>query len=167
MERLARLFVGIGFLWVAIMLVWAFAAGMDQPYAWFKWAADSSGYGWMQPVYLALALFIVPIGMLTFLRDIFGDPGALWSKCAMPGAFLVIYAFFLMVALPDAGVPFFRGLESVVNPGGSPPRLGAPGSTSDWLIRLGLTIAVWAGIPAVIGFIIGMASGSKPRVRRD
>ena len=50
MERLARLFVGIGFIWVAIMLVWAFAAGVDQPYAWFTWAADSSGYAWMQPV---------------------------------------------------------------------------------------------------------------------
>jgi hypothetical protein len=167
MERLARLFVGIGFLWVAIMLVWAFAAGVDQPYAWFKWTFEHPGYEWMEPVYLALALFVVPIGMLTFLRDIFGDPGALWSKCAMPGAFLVIYAFFLMVALPDPGVSFFRGLETVVNPGGAVPRPGAPGSSTDWLLRLVMTIAVWAGIPGVIGFVFGMAGGSKSRPRRD
>jgi hypothetical protein len=167
MERLARLFVGIGFLWVAIILVWAFAAGVDQPYAWYKWAADTPGYGWLEPVSLALALFVVPIGMITFLRDIFGDPGALWVKCAMPGAFLVIYAFFLMIAMPDAGVPFFRGLETVVNPGGLVPKPGAPGSSTDWLMRLAMTIAVWAGIPGVIGFVFGMAGGSKPRVRRD
>jgi hypothetical protein len=167
MERLARLFVGIGFIWVAIVIVWALAAGVDQPYAWYKWAADSSGYAWMQPVYLALALFIVPIGMLTFLRDIFGDPGALWAKCAMPGVFLVIYAFFLLIALPDGGVSFFRGLESVVNPGGKLPTPGAPGSTTDWLIRVGMTIAVWAGIPGVIGAFVGAMTSSKPRPRRE
>jgi hypothetical protein len=167
MERLARLFVGIGFVWVAILLVWAFAAGVDQPYAWFKWAVEGTGYGWMQPVYLTLALFVVPIGMLTFLRDIFGDPGALWVKCAMPGVFLVIYAFFLMAAVPDVGVPFFRGLESVVNPGGAPPMPGAPGSSTDWLLRLGLTIAAWAGVPGIIGFIVGMLGGSKAGARRE
>jgi hypothetical protein len=166
MERLARLFVGIGFLWVAIMLVWAFAAGVDQPSAWFKWAVEGTGYGWMQAVYMTLTLFVVPIGMLTFLRDVFGDPGALWVKCAMPGAFLVIYAFFLLVALPDAGVPFFRGLETVVNPTGPVPTPGAPGSTTGWLLRLGLTIAVWAGIPGVIGGFVGMLGGGSKAARR-
>jgi hypothetical protein len=165
MERLGRLFVGIGFLWMAIIIVWALAAGVDQPHAWFRWAVDSSGYTWMQPVYLALA-FIVPIGMLTFLKDVFGDPGALWVKCAMPGAFLVIFAFFLLVALPDAGVPFFRALESIVNPGGSVPLPGKPGSTTDWLMRVALTTAVWAGIPGVIGFVAGMVGGSSAGARR-
>ena len=68
------------------------------------------------------------------------------------------------------GVPvtsFFRGLETVVNPGGAVPRPGAPGSSTDWLLRLVMTIAVWAGIPGVIGFVFGMAGGSKSRPRRD
>jgi hypothetical protein len=166
MERLARLFVGIGFVWVAIIIVWALAAGVDQPYAWFKWAAEGTGYAWMRPTYLVLSLVVVPIGMITFLRDIFGDPGALWVKCAMPGAFLVIFAFFLLAALPDTGRPLFLGLESVVNPRGTAPMPGAPGSTTSWLLRVALTMAAWAGVPGVIGFVVAMVSGPKAGVRR-
>jgi hypothetical protein len=161
MERLARLFVGIGFVWVAIMLLWGLMAGVDQPYAWFKWAADSSGYIWMRPTWLALTLFVVPIGMLTFLRDIFGDPVAPWVKWAAPGVFLVIFAFFLLIAQPDFGAPLFSLIESVVNPGGAMPSPGKPGSTQSWLIRVAITLGVWGGVPGVIGGFVGMMTGSS------
>jgi hypothetical protein len=166
MESLARLFVGIGFLWMAIILVWAFAAGVDQPYAWFQWAAEGLGYGWMYPAYLTLALFVVPMGMLVFLRDIFGDPVALWVKWAMPGAFLAIYAFFLLAALPDFGRPFFLGLESIIAPGEAAAPATGPGSSTRWLVRLVVTVAVLGGVPGVIGLISGVASGSKAGTRR-
>ncbi len=166
MERLARLFVGIGFVWVAMIVLWAVAAGVDQPYAWFKWANEGLGYAWMYPTYLALALFVVPVGMLTFVRDIMGDPVAMWVKFAIPGAFLAIYAFFLLAALPEAGRPLFFGLESVVNSGAGEPVPGAAGSSTTWLLRLGVTIAVWAGVPGVIGAIVGMMTGSKAGIRR-
>jgi hypothetical protein len=165
-ERLARLCVGIGFIWVSLIVLWAIAAGVEQPYAWFKWAHEGLGYAWMYPTYLVLALFIVPAGMLTFVRDIMGDPVAMWVKFAIPGAFLAIYAFFLLAALPEAGRPLFAAISSVVNPGGSEPVPGAAGSSTTWLIRLGLTVAVWAGVPGVIGAIVGMMTGSKAGVRR-
>jgi hypothetical protein len=95
-----------------------------------------------------------------------GDPVALWLKFAIPGAFLAIYAFFLLAALPEAGRPLFFGMESVVNPGAGEPLPGAAGSSTSWLLRLGLTIAVWAGVPGVIGAIVGMMTGSKAGVRR-
>ncbi|MBI4013371.1 MAG: hypothetical protein HY359_13715 [Candidatus Rokubacteria bacterium] len=165
METLGRLFVGIGFLWVAIILLWAFAAGVDQPYAWFKWANEGLGYGWMNPTYLILTLFVVPMGMLVFLRDIMGDPLAVWVKWAAPGAFLAVYAFFLLAALPDAGRPLFFGIESVFSSGSTAGGDG-PGSTTSWLVRLGIAIAVLGGVPGVLGFVVGMLTGSKTGARR-
>jgi hypothetical protein len=168
MERLARLCVGIGFLWAAIILIWGLAAGIDQPYAWYKWARDSSGWGWMEPTYLALALFIVPVGFVVFIKDILGDPVAAWVKWAAPGAFLAVYAFFLLMALPEVGGPLFGGIESVSAPvvtkPGVPP--GRIGSNWDYALRFLVAFAVLAGIPGVVGAIVQAASGSKTGVRR-
>ena len=167
MERLGRLFVGIGFLWVAIILLWALAAGVEQPYAWFKWANEGLGTGWMYPTYLILALFVVPMGMLVFLRDIMGDPVAMWVKWAAPGAFVAIYAFFLLAALPDVGRPFFFGIESIVSSGGSGGGPGEPPvSTTAWLTRLAIAIAVLGGVPGALGAVFGLLTGSKAGVRR-
>src|SRR5262245_59906065 len=167
MENLGRWFVGIAFLWVAIILLWGLTAGVDQPYAWFKWAKDGLGYAWMNPVYLALGLFIVPVGMLVFIRDILGDPVAVWVKWAAPGTFLAIYAFFLLNALPEIGHSFFFGIESAINPGASVPPAGVGAvSTTSWLVRVAIVVAVLGGIPAVIGFVVGMAGGAKGGIRR-
>ncbi len=166
MERLARLFVGIGFVWVALILLWAIAAGVEQPYAWFTWAADGTGYAWMRPTYLTLAFLVVPIGMVVFLYDVFGDPVSRWVKWAMPGAFLVVYAFFLKAAVPDVGGPLFSGIESIVDPlAGRDPAPG-PGSTIAWLIRVAIALAVWAGVPGAIGAVVGMMGGSRAGARR-
>jgi hypothetical protein len=169
MESLGRWFVGIAFLWVAIVLLWGLAAGVDQPYAWFKWAKDSSGYGWMNPVWLGLALFVVPVGILVFLRDIMTDPGPSWVKWAAPGTFLAVYAFFLLNVLPDqGGSSLYFGIEGTVNPSVAPPTAGLGSvSTTSWLARVGLAIAVLGGVPAVIGAVVGMMGGSRsgPRYR--
>jgi hypothetical protein len=170
MERIARLFVGIGFLWVALILVWAMLAGFEQPYIWFKWANEGLKQEWFHYTYLALALFVVPIGMITFLRDILGDPVAPWVKWAAPGAFLAIYALFLVAALPDIGRPLFLSLESVSEP--IAPVAPTPGakiaaeSVGAWLTRFGVAFAVLAGIPGLIGFIVATVTGSKTGVRR-
>jgi hypothetical protein len=166
MEALARLFVGIGFLVVAIILVWGLAAGFDQPYAWFKWAADSTGWPWMWPVYMALVLFVVPMGMLVFLRDIFGDPVRPWVKWALPGAFLAIFVFFLAVAMPDFGQPLFQSLEGLLGRSDDLPKPGTPGANQAWLVRFGVMFGVLAGILGVIGFVVGAMTGSKSGARR-
>jgi hypothetical protein len=166
MEGLARLFVGIGFLVVAIILVWGLAAGFDQPYAWFKWAADSTGWPWMQPVYLALTVFVVPMGMLVFLRDIFGDPVRPWLKWALPGAFVAIYVFFLAVALPEVGQPIFQNLEGALGRTADLPRAGSPGANQAWLVRFGVLFVVLAGALGVVGFVVGTMTGSKSGARR-
>jgi hypothetical protein len=167
MEGLARLFVGIGFLWVALILVWGLAAGIDQPYLWYRWAADSTGWPWLRIVYLALAVFVVPMGMLVFLKDIFGDPVASWVKWAAPGAFLAIYAFFLLVALPDTGGPLFGTIESIVAPMASQAPIipGKLGSSWNWLLRFAMAFLILAGGPAVIGAIVGVMTGSSAKTK--
>lgn len=168
MEGLARLFVGIGFLWVAIVLVWGLAAGIDQPYEWYRWAVEKSGWGWMPFVYLGLGLFVVPMGMLVFLKDIFGDPVAAWVKWGAPGAFVTIYAFFLLIALPHIGGPLFGGLEGIVAPMATPPPVGRAraGSNWDWVLRFAVAFVVLAGLPAVLGGMFGVVGGSKSGARR-
>jgi hypothetical protein len=164
LESIARLFVGIGFLWIAIVLIIGIAGGFDKPSAWTKVLVEASGGTWIRHAYLALAVFVVPVGILTLLRDILTDPVALWVKWAAPGAFLVIYAFFLFAALPDIGGPFFQGIAAI-----SPTSAGkTPGleETGAWLIRFAGAFAVWAGVPGVIGAVIGAMSGSKAGVRR-
>jgi hypothetical protein len=165
LEGIARLFVGIGFLWMAIVLVVGIAGGFDKPAAFVKVLGDALAAEWVRQAYLALALFVVPVGILTFLRDILGDPVALWVKWAAPGAFVAIYAFFLFAALPEVGGPFFQGLESIVSPasGSKPPPLD---STGAWLVRFAVAFAVLAGVPGFIGGIVGTLSGSKTGVRR-
>ncbi|MBI3456030.1 MAG: hypothetical protein HY002_09630 [Candidatus Rokubacteria bacterium] len=166
MERLARLFVGIGFLWMALVLAVALLGGLDTPSTYFKLLVDVTGFGWLHPVYLGLAVIVVPVGMLTFLLDILGDPVALWVKWAAPGAFLAVYVFFLLAAMPEVGRPFFLGLESVVAPiAGTRQADASAGSTASWLIRFGVTFAVFAGIPGVIGAVLGLVSGSKSGAR--
>jgi hypothetical protein len=110
----------------------------------------------------------VPMGMLVFLRDIFGDPVSLWVKWAAPGAFVAIYALFLLVALPNIGQPLFLGITSVVAPLASPPAVGPGriGSNWDWLLRFAVAFAVLAGVPGIIATIVGMLGGGKPAPRR-
>ncbi len=167
MEGIARLFVGIGFLWIAIVLIVGLAGGFDKPYGWFKLLEDTSGWNWTRPVYLALALFVVPVGMVTLLRDILNDPVALWVKWSAPGAFLAIYAFFLAAALPDVGGPLFQWIETV-SPGAPAGSAGppAPAGTGAWLVRFAFAFAVLAGVPGIVGAVVGLLTGSKAGVRR-
>jgi hypothetical protein len=110
----------------------------------------------MWPVYMALAIFVVPMGMLVFLRDIFGDPVRPWVKWALPGAFVAIYVFF----------PLFQSLEGLLGRTADLPKAGSPGANQDWLLRFGVLFGVLAGALGVIGFVVGAMTGSKSGARR-
>ncbi|HEV8311299.1 MAG TPA: hypothetical protein VGW35_26870 [Methylomirabilota bacterium] len=166
-EGLARLFIGVGFVWVVIVLAVGLLGGFDKPSAYWKFLTEATGAGWLPHVYLVLTLFVVPVGMLTFLRDILTDPVALWVKWAAPGAFLAMYAFFLLAAMPDVGRPLFVGIESTISPVASPASAAASmGSTGSWLVRFAVAFVVLAGVPGIIGAVVGLVTGSKAGVRR-
>jgi len=155
-ERLARLFVGIGFLWMAFILIVALLAGFDKPTAWLgllsaAWENQSPWY-----VYLGLTLFVVPVGMLTLLRDILGDPAALWMKLGAPGAFVAFYCLFLLAALPDIGRPFLLAFDSITPFGDV---VDAPSTTTSWLLRFVTAFGVLAGIPGLVGVLLKALAG--------
>ncbi|MBI2468331.1 MAG: hypothetical protein HYV62_11040 [Candidatus Rokubacteria bacterium] len=116
---------------------------------------------------LALTFFVVPLGILTYLRDLFGDPVGLWVKCAAPGAFVAVYGLVLVAVVPDVGRPFLLWVEGIVR-----PVVGLTGlkdtleDTGSWLVRSLAALALFAGVPGVVGAILGLASGQKPARRR-
>ncbi len=162
-EAIGRLFVGIGFLWVAIILIVGILGGFDKPSTWISLLGDVTGSDVVRHVYLVLTLLVVPIGMLTYLRDILGDPVALWVKAAAPGAFVAIYLFFLLAALPDVGRPLLLGFGSIVPLTGLQDALDATGS---WFLRFLAAFAFLAGIPAVIGKVVSLITGAGSGARR-
>ncbi|MGH7321666.1 MAG: hypothetical protein ACRELA_18865 [Candidatus Rokuibacteriota bacterium] len=162
-EAIGRLFVGIGFLWAAIILIVGILGGFDTPITWISLLGDVTGSDVVRHVYLALTFLVVPIGMLTYLRDILGDPVALWVKVAAPGAFVAIYLLFLLAALPDVGRPFLLWFGSIV------PLTGlrdTPDATGSWFLRFLAAFAFLAGIPAVIGKVVSLITGVGSGVRR-
>lgn len=163
-EGIARLFVGIGFLWMLLVLAVGLVGGFDKPTTWFRLLSEDWEPGAVRYGYLALTLFIVPVGMLTYLRDVLGDPVALWVKMAAPGAFVAVYALFLLAALPDVGRPFFLAFDSLAPVGGLSRSLEA---TESWLIRFGVAFLALAGVPGFLGVVLSVVSrtGSRPRRR--
>ncbi len=169
-ESVARLFVGIAFLWIVIVLLVGVIGGFDKPTVWLKFIGEQFGQDRVTQirwVMLALTFFVVPLGILTYLRDLFGDPVGLWVKCAAPGAFAAVYGLVLVAVVPDVGRPFLLWVEGIVR-----PIVGLTGlkdtleDTGSWLIRSLAALALLAGVPGVVGAILGLASGQKPARRR-
>lgn len=170
LENVARLFVGIGFLWIVLVLLVGIVGGFEKPTVWLKFLSDQGGADavrYIQWAMWVLTLFVVPIGVLTYLRDLLGDPVALWVKAAAPGTFLAVYGLVLLAVLPDVGRPFLVGVESVVGPivglTGLKDRLEDTGS---WLIRFLAALGLFGGIPGVVGAVLGLFGGQKPARRR-
>ena len=168
MERIGRLFIGVGFLWIFVVVVVGILGGLDKPSAWVAYLDSVAGNRVISGVYGALAVIVVPIGLLAFLRDILRDPVALWVKTAAPGAFLALYALFLLSAMPDVGRPLFTWVDPSVAQVASLPKLShSPEATGHWLIRFAAVLALLAGIPGGIVALVSVVTGVGRAARRS
>ena len=163
-EWVGRLFVGIGFVWAAIVLVVGLLGGLDKPSAWVAFLTEVSGWPTIWRTYVGLTWVVVPIGLLVYLRDLMGDPVALWVKAAAPGALLAIYALFLSAALPDVGRPWLSAIETVVPLAGLRNTADATGS---WFVRFLAALAVLGGVPGAIGALVSLVTGVGRGSRRS
>jgi hypothetical protein len=165
LERLGRLCVGLGLLWVLLVVATGLMVGLDKPTQLAPFADAMIGSDVRQVLYFGLTFIVVPVGMLMLLRDMIGDPEPLWLKLAAPGAFAAVYALFLAAAAPTVGQPILLAADPLVTqvlPNMSFTR--DPGDGPSWLARFGALLAVVAGVPGALGFVAGLlAGGAKSR----
>ena len=114
MERLGRLCVGLGLLWVVVIVGFWLMVGADRPEEWAPYLDRAISSDLRQFLYFALTYVVTPIGMLMLLRDMFGDPGPLWLKLATPGVFASVYALLLAAATPEVGQPILIWADPIV-----------------------------------------------------
>jgi len=165
LERLGRLCVGLGLIWVLVVVGLWLMVGLDSPAEWAPYLDRAITSDARQALYFLLTFVVTPIGMLMLLRDMFGDPEPLWLKLAAPGVFASVYALLLAATVPDIGLPILRAADPMVARilPDMALRRGAEGSLS-WLARFGGLLLVIAGIPAVLGMVLGLLTG-PPRKR--
>jgi len=141
--------------------------GLDKPSTWIAYLDSVAGNRVISDIYRVLAVIVVPIGLLALLWDILRDPVALWVKAAAPGAFLALYALFLLSAMPDVGRPLFTWVDPSVAQVVPLQKLShAPDATGHWLIRFAAVFAFLAGIPGAItalaSLVTGVGRGARP-----
>ena len=164
LERLGRLCIGLGLLWVLLVVAVGLVGGLDKPELLAPYADAMIGPDFRQVLYLGLTFVIVPIGMLMLLRDLLGDPEPLWLKLAAPGVFAAVYVLFLAAAAPRVGQPLLVALDPLVTqvlPAASLSR--DPGDGPSWLARFAALLVVVAGVPGVLGFVTGFLAGGTRR----
>ena len=162
LERLGRLCVGFGVLWVLMVAGLGIMAGMDKPETLAPYLDRVIGSDLRQLLYMGLTFVVVPVGMLMLLRDMFGDPEPLWLKLAAPGVFASVYALFLAAAVPHLGQPLLLAADPVVAqflPGTVLTR--DPGDGISWMTRFGALLAVLAAIPGAVGLLVGLITGGS------
>jgi hypothetical protein len=167
LERLTRLCVGCGLLWVLVVIVIGLGAGPGTPAEGFALLDRVMAPGLRRGLYRVLGYVVVPVGMLAYLRDILRDPAPLWVKAAAPGALASVYGLFLAAAFPEVGGPILAAADPLV--------AGlAPGAAVAWgadtagrsLLRFGATFLALAGVPGLLGALAGLLGGpERPRDR--
>ncbi len=162
LERLGRLCVGVGLLWVVVVVGYWLMVGLERPEEWAPYLDRAINSDLRQALYSFLTYIVTPIGMLMLLRDMFGDPEPLWLKLAAPGVFASVYALLLAAAAPDVGQPILLAADPIVAwilPGMA---LG-PRSTDSlsWLARFGALLLVLSGIPGGLGMVLGLLTGGS------
>lgn len=160
LERLGRLCVGLGLLWVLLLVSVGLMFGLDQPEQLAPYMDAMIGPDVRKVLSLGMTFVVVPIGMLMVLRDMIGDPEPLWLKLAAPGGFAAVYALFLAAAAPQLGQPILLIADPLVHqmlPDVSLSR--DPGNGLGWFARFGALLAIIAGIPGVLGFLAGLVAG--------
>ena len=164
LERLGRLCVGLGFLWVVVIVGFWLMVGLDRPDEWGPYLDQILSSGARQGVYSFLTFVVTPIGMLMLLRDMFADEGPLWLKLAAPGVFASVYVLLLAAAAPTVGQPFLQGADPIVTKLIPGIALSARSTdSSSWLARFAGLLVVLGGIPGVLGAILGPFTRGTPR----
>ena len=162
LERLGRLCVGVGLLWVLSLVSMALMVGFDKPELLAPYADSMIGPSVRELLYMGLTFVVVPVGMGMILRDMIGDPEPLWLKLAAPGAFAAVYAFFLAAAVPTVGQPILLVVDPFVRqvlP--TLPLTKDPNDALAWLARFGALFAGLAGIPGAVGLLLGLLTGGS------
>ena len=165
LERLGRLCVGLGFLWVVIIVGLWLTVGLDRPEEWAPYLDQILSSDVRDGIYSVLTFIVTPIGMLMLLRDMFTDEGPLWMKLAAPGVFASVYVLLLAAAAPTVGQPFLQGADPIVTKLIPGMTLSARQTDSaSWLARFMGLLVVLGGIPAVLGVILSpFTRGPKRR----
>jgi hypothetical protein len=164
LERLGRLCVGVGLLWVLLVVAIGLVGGFDKPELLAPYLDGMLGETFRRGLYAALTFVVVPVGMLMLLRDMIGDPEPLWLKLAAPGVFAAVYALFLAAAAPQLGQPLLLAADPLVAqvlPAASLSR--DPGDGPSWLARFAALLVVIAGLPGVFGLVAGFLAGGTRR----
>jgi hypothetical protein len=164
LERLGRLCVGLGLIWVLVVVGLWLMVGLDRPEEWTPYLDRAVTSDVRRALYFLLTFVVTPVGMLMVLRDMFGDPEPLWLKLAAPGVFASVYALLLAAAVPEIGQPILLAADPVVArilPGMA---LGPKAQDGlSWLARFGGLLLLIAGIPGVLGVVLGLFTGRPPR----
>jgi hypothetical protein len=165
LERLGRLCVGLGFVWVVIVVGLWLLVGLDPPEEWAPYLDQILSPDVRDGIYSVLTFVVTPIGMLMLLRDMFTDEGPLWLKLAAPGVFASVYALLLAATAPTVGQPFLQGADTIVTTLIPGITLSArPTDSASWLARFMGLLVVLGGIPGVLGVILGpFTRGPKRR----
>jgi hypothetical protein len=162
LERLGRLCVGLGVIWVLLVVgVWLMV-GLDRPDEWTPYLDRAVSPGVRHALFSLLTFVVTPIGMLMVLRDVFRDPEPLWLKLAAPGLFASVYVLLLTAAAPAVGQPILRAADPVVAlvlPGLVLSQRSTDGLS--WLARFGGLLLVVAVIPGALGMLVGLLTGGS------
>jgi hypothetical protein len=161
-ERLGRLCVGVGLLWVVLIVGFWLMVGADRPEEWAPYLDRAISSGLRQFLYSALTYVVTPIGMLMLLRDMFGDPGPLWLKLAAPGVFASVYALLLAAATPEVGQPILIWADPIVAQVFPGMALGPRATDSlTWMARFGGLLLILGGVPGALGMVVGLLTGDS------
>jgi hypothetical protein len=161
-ERLGRLCVGVGLLWVVVIVGFWLMVGADRPEEWAPYLDRAISSDLRQFLYFALTYVVTPIGMLMLLRDMFGDPGPLWLKLATPGVFASVYALLLAAATPEVGQPILIWADPIVAQIFPGMALGPRAADSlTWMARFGGLLLILGGVPGALGMVVGLLTGAS------
>ena len=164
LERLGRLCVGLGLLWVVGVIGLWLMVGLERPDELAPYIDQAVSSDVRQTIYALLTFVVTPIGMLMLLRDTFMDEGPLWLKLAAPGVFASVYALLLAAAVPDVGQPILLSADPIVTRLVPSMALSQrPGDGLSWLARFGGLLLMLAGIPGGVGMLLGVLTGGSRR----
>jgi len=162
-ERLGRICVGLGLVWVFLVLA-AFAVGLSTPDEWTPYLDRILSPDVRKGLHLVLTVVVVPLGMISLLKDVLGDPEPLWLKAAAPGAFAAVFATVLTASYPSSGQPILLMFDPFIKQVLPGFRLEqGPDDAASWFLRGLAAFVILAGIPGVLGGLAGALAGGRRR----
>src|SRR5262245_56900745 len=162
MERIGRLCVGLGVMWVLTVVGLWLMVGLDRPDEWTPYLDRAISSDLRQFLFFLFTFVVTPIGMLMVLRDLVADPEPPWLSLAAPGVFAAVYVLLLAAAAPSVGQPILQAADPVVT--GILPGMklsSSPSASLSWLARFGGLLLVVAVVPGLLGMVLGLLTGDS------